>query len=79
MKREIIKSIVIIILVLVVIFGIFFFMVLPQYNQGIYNQGVIDGQMSLISQQMATGNIALIDGNGTLLSKSIVEICNTAV
>ncbi|GBE19431.1 hypothetical protein BMS3Abin17_00154 [archaeon BMS3Abin17] len=75
MKKETIKTIAIVILILVIILGIFYFMVLPVYNQNVYNAGVNEGQMALIRQQMATGNIALIDGNGTIISKSIAEIC----
>lgn len=78
MRKETVKSITIVILVLVLIFGVFYTMVLPMYNQGVYNQGVVDGQTSLIQQQMATGNIALIDSNGTVSTRSIVEICETA-
>ena len=78
MRKETVKSITIVILVLVLIFGVFYTMVLPVYNRSVYNQGVVDGQTSLIQQQMATGNIALIDGNGTISTRSIVEICETA-
>jgi len=78
MRKETIKTIVIVVLVLLLIIGIFYTMVLPAYNQKIYNQGIIDGQMGMIRQQMTTGNIALFDSNGTIISKSIIEICGTA-
>ena len=78
MRKETIKTIVIVVLVLLLIIGIFYTVVLPAYNQKIYNQGIIDGQMGMIRQQMTTGNIALFDSNGTIISKSIIEICGTA-
>lgn len=78
MKRETIKSIIIIIFALIIIIGVFYTMVLPLYNQKIYNQGIVDGQMEMIRQQMTTGNIALFDSNGTIISKSIIEICSSA-
>ena len=77
MGKETIKTIVIIVLAVILVIGVFYTMILPMYNQNIYNAGVEDGQMALIRNQMATGNIALIDGNGTLITKSIVEICGT--
>ena len=77
MKKETIKTITIIILILVIILGVFALVVLPIYNQNIYNAGVNEGQIALINQQMATGQIVLIDGNGTVISKSIVEICGS--
>ncbi len=78
MKRETIKTIVIAVLAIIVIVGLLYLVILPLYNQKIYSQGVVDGQMAMIRQQMVTGNIALLDSNGTLISKSIVEICGTA-
>lgn len=77
MKKETIKTITIIILILVIILGVFALVILPTYNQYIYNAGVNDGQIALIKQQMTTGKMALIDGNGTIISKSIVEICGS--
>ena len=75
MKKETIKTIAIVVLVLIVIIGVFYLMVLPVYNQNIYNAGVNDGQLTLIRQQMATGNIAYITDNGTLMSQSILDFC----
>ena len=78
MKKDIIKNIVIGLLVLIIVVGVFYVYLLPNYNQKIYDAGVNDGQLVLINNQMSTGNLVLINEEGDLITKSILEICASA-
>ena len=78
MRKEIIKTIVIIILIVLIIGLVVSFVLLPEYKQKIYNAGVYDGQINVIQTQMSliqnTGEIFIIN-NGTVESYLISSFC----
>ena len=70
MKKDLIKTIVIIVLVILLI-GIF---LIPIYNNQIYSQGFSDGQIDIAQVQTQTGNIFVIN-NGTIQGYSLNDLC----
>ena len=72
-NKDLMKTIsIIILLITLIVLSIMMF--LPGYNQKIYEQGLIDGQISVARTQTETGNILIIQ-NETLQSYPITQIC----
>jgi len=72
MKKDTIKTIVIIVLI-VLILGVFF---IPKYNQAVYERGFIAGQVNVIQTQMQTGNIFIVN-DGTIEGYPICSFCES--
>ena len=75
MKKETIKTIVIIGLIVVLLGLLVAFLIIPKYNDRIYNKGFAEGQINIIVTQMQTGNIFIINNN-TIESYPINVICD---
>ena len=73
MNKEKVKTIVIISLLVLIFLGATYF-ILNRYEQKAYNAGTMDGQISLIKEQMNTGKIFIIN-NQTIKSYPIENFC----
>lgn len=60
-KKGLIKTISIIVLIVVVLGILFFLLLLPKYNQAVYDRGFTDGVVNVVQTQMQTGNIFIIN------------------
>lgn len=74
MKKETIKTIVIIGLIVVLLGLLVAFLIIPKYNNRIYGKGFADGQIDIIITQMQTGNIFIIV-NETIQGYSLDVLC----
>jgi len=74
MRKEIIKTIMIITLIVLIIGLVVNFVLMPKYKQKIYNVGFYDGQINVIQTQMQIGEIFIIN-NETIQSYPIQQFC----
>lgn len=74
MKKETVKTIVIIGLIVLLLVACVYFLLIPKYNNRIYNKGFADGQFNIIVTQMQTGNIFIVNNN-TIESYPLSTIC----
>lgn len=72
-NKDLIKTIAIVILILIglILVG---FILLPSYNNQLYSQGFIDGQINIVQTQTQTGNIFIIN-NETIQRYSLDVLC----
>ena len=72
------KTILIILLSILLVLTLFYFLILPEITEPIYQNGVINGQLSIINQIQSTGNIPIIsqvEDNQTIQWININQIC----
>lgn len=75
MKRETVKTIVIVALVSLLLGSLLVFLIIPKHNAKIYGEGFTAGQIDVIITQMQTGNIFIINNENKIESYSISTIC----
>ncbi len=61
-------------IIVMLVAGYFVFNHITEKN---YNKGLLDGQISVVQEQMRTGNILIIN-NGTIQAIPITTICQGA-
>ena len=72
------KTILIVLLSILLVLTLFYFLILPEITEPIYQNGVINGQLSIINQIQSTGNIPIIsqvEDNQTIQWININQIC----
>jgi len=74
-KKETTKTIVIVVLIILLLGSLAAFLIIPKYNNKVYNKGFVEGQIDVIVTQMQTGNIFIINNN-TIESYPINVICD---